>query len=181
MPPCDYALPPPKCMFFTVKLAEDGLDLLVRHVDKLREAVRETKASQPFHIRAIVILPDHLHAIWTLPSGDIDHVSRWDAIRSRFTYALPKLCKTGSDPSAIWREDYRVHEVQGETEKRALTWACWHDPVRHGLVKDPFDWPLSSIHRDDVKGSRAGNVGTRFEDVILAHGQAKPMVDPICA
>jgi len=163
-------------MFFTVKLAEDGLDLLVRHVDKLRDAVRETKASQPFHIRAIVVLPDHLHAIWTLPSGDADHVSRWDAIRSRFAHALPKRCKTGADLAAIWRQDYRIHKVQGETEKRALTWACWHDPVRHGLVKDPFDWPLSSIHRDDVKGARAGNIGTRFEDVLLSHGQAMPMV-----
>jgi hypothetical protein len=52
--------------FFTVNLLERRLDLLVRHVDLLREAVRLTKQERPFHINAWVVLPDHMHTILTI-------------------------------------------------------------------------------------------------------------------
>ena len=58
--------------FFTVNLAMRGSDLLVRRVSVLREAVRETRAARPFQIEAFVVMPDHLHAVWTLPEGDAD-------------------------------------------------------------------------------------------------------------
>jgi putative transposase len=63
--------------FFTVNLLERRLDLLVRHIDVLREAVRMTRQQRPFHIDAWVVLPDHLHCIWTLPPGDDDFSNRW--------------------------------------------------------------------------------------------------------
>lgn len=58
--------------FFTVNLLERKQDLLVRHIDDLREAVRATKSERPFHIDAWVVLPDHMHTVWTLPPGDDD-------------------------------------------------------------------------------------------------------------
>ena len=71
--------------FFTVCLADRRSDLLVREVGALREAVRATRAERPFGIGAWVVLPDHLHCVWTLPEGDSDFPVRWGAIKSRFT------------------------------------------------------------------------------------------------
>jgi putative transposase len=71
--------------FFTVTLRDRSSDVLVRHVGLLRDAFRSVRTERPFTIDAIVILPDHLHAMWTLPEGDADYSGRWRAIKSRFT------------------------------------------------------------------------------------------------
>ena len=68
---------PGGCFFFTFNLAERGLALLTDHVELLRGAFRETHLRHPFTIDAIVVLPDHLHAVWTLPEGDADFAMRW--------------------------------------------------------------------------------------------------------
>ncbi|MEQ1638625.1 MAG: hypothetical protein ABL903_18325 [Methylococcales bacterium] len=75
--------------FFTVNLLERRLDTLARHVDILREAVRVTRQERPFHIDAWVVLPDHLHCVWTLPLGDADFSNRWKAIKIRFVRSIP--------------------------------------------------------------------------------------------
>lgn len=68
--------------FFTVNLLERYPNaLLVRHIDNLREAVRKVRQDFPFHIDAWVVLPDHLHAVWTLPAGDDDFALRWRLIK----------------------------------------------------------------------------------------------------
>jgi putative transposase len=84
-------------IFFTVTLAERGSDLLVREVGALREAVRETRAAHPFRIEAWVVMPDHLHAVWTLPEGDTGYSTRWGAIKARFSKAV---CRAGFTPPA---------------------------------------------------------------------------------
>lgn len=66
--------------FFTVNLLERRLDTLVRQVDALREAVRVTRRERPFHIDAWVVLPDHMHYVWTLPPGDDDFSNRWSPV-----------------------------------------------------------------------------------------------------
>lgn len=63
--------------FFTVNLADRREDYLTRHIEVLRQAVRQTRSRHPFEIIAMVVLPDHLHAIWTLPPGDADYPLRW--------------------------------------------------------------------------------------------------------
>src|SRR6266540_175446 len=75
--------------FFTVNLAERNGRLLTDHVNLLRAAFRYTRARHSFAIEAIVILPDHLHAIWTLPEGDADFTLRWRLIKSAFARGLP--------------------------------------------------------------------------------------------
>src|ERR1700687_1279880 len=75
--------------FFTVNLAERRSRLLTEHVGLLRAAFRDTRARHPFAIEAIVILPDHLHAVWTLPEGDADFALRWRLIKSAFSRGLP--------------------------------------------------------------------------------------------
>ena len=63
--------------FFFVNLAERRLRLLTRHIDELRPAFRETRRHHPFAIDAMVVLPDHLHTIWTSPEGNADFATRW--------------------------------------------------------------------------------------------------------
>lgn len=87
-------------MFFTVCLADRRSDLLVREVEALRDAVRETQTARPFRIDAWVVLPDHLHAIWTLRAGDRDYGTRWGAIKARFTRAVSR---PGFTPAGLER------------------------------------------------------------------------------
>ena len=75
--------------FFTVNLAERRLRLLTEHIDELRTAFREVRRRHPFSIDAMVVLPDHLHAAWTLPEGDADFATRWRQIKSAFSRRLP--------------------------------------------------------------------------------------------
>src|ERR1700736_1252964 len=76
--------------FFTVNLADRRRALLTEHIALLRAAFREVRARHTFAIEAAVILPDHLHAIWTLPDGDADFATRWRLIKSSFSHALPR-------------------------------------------------------------------------------------------
>ena len=87
MPCYIRAFVPGASYFFTVALLERRWNLLTQHIDALREAMRRTKHSRPFRIDAIVILPDHLHCMWTLPGMDTDYPTRWRLIKSRFSRA----------------------------------------------------------------------------------------------
>ena len=62
--------------FFTVTLVDRRSKILVDHVDFLRNALRVARQERPFVIDSVVILPDHLHAIFTLPPGDSDYPGR---------------------------------------------------------------------------------------------------------
>ena len=75
--------------FFTVNLAERRLALLTERIDVLRAAFRRVRARHPFSIEGAIILPDHLHMIWTLPEGDPDCPLRWRLIKSAFSRRLP--------------------------------------------------------------------------------------------
>lgn len=139
--------------FFTVMLAPEVGTSLLRNLDKLRAAYRATHAENPFHTDAIVVLPDHLHAIWTLPKGDTDYALRWRKIKSRFTRALsvttaPSQSEQRRGERGLWQRRFWEHQIHDRKDydlHRAYT--LW-DPVRHGLVDDPPDWSASSIHRD---------------------------------
>ena len=103
-------------MFFTVNLADRGARTLVEQIDVLREAVRVTQAERPFRIDAWVVLPDHMHAVWTLPEGDVDYSVRMAAIKARFTRAMTG--RVGFYPTAIEgdRAESRVVCVGGGVE-----------------------------------------------------------------
>jgi putative transposase len=90
MPNYRRAFVPGGCWFFTVNLLERRKTPLVDHIAILREAVAATRQNHPLAIDAFVVLPDHLHTIWTLPPGDHDFSMRWRLIKSRFAKALPK-------------------------------------------------------------------------------------------
>ncbi len=79
---------PGATVFFTVNLVDRGADTLVRHVDVLRQAVAVTRAKRPFAVGAWVVLPDHMHCLWTLPEGDCDYAVRMASIKAQFTAGL---------------------------------------------------------------------------------------------
>ena len=77
------------CIFFTVTLANRRSELLTREIAALRAAVRRTKAERPFTIEAWVVLPDHMHCVWTLPENDHDFSTRRSVIKARFSRPCP--------------------------------------------------------------------------------------------
>lgn len=143
--------------FFTVNLLERRLDILVRHVDALREAVRKTRQQRPFHIDAWVVLPNHLHCVWTLPVGDDDFSNRWKSIKIRFVQALPRTerrskVRMAKGERGIWQRRFWEHVIRDEIDyTRHVDYVHWN-PVKHGVVKRAVDWPYSSFHRYVANG-----------------------------
>jgi putative transposase len=119
----------------------------------LREAVRATRAERPFGIDAWVVLPDHLHCVWTLPEGDRDFSTRWRLIKGRLAASLTpsdrrSRSKVAKSEKGIWQRRFWEHHIRDEADHAAHLRYCWINPVKHGLVTSPADWPHSSIHRD---------------------------------
>jgi putative transposase len=107
--------------FFTVNLADRRLRLLTEHIDALRAAFRYTRARHPFTVEATVVLPDHLHAIWTMPEGDADFALRWRLIKSAFSRALPVRHQVSTSRSSkgergIWQRRYWEHTLRDEND-----------------------------------------------------------------
>lgn len=143
---------PGATVFFTVTLAARGSDMLVREVETLRHAVRVTQLERPFGIDAWVVLPDHMHCVWTLPEGDRDFSTRWSVIKARFSRAMPATARRPSHEErrehGIWQRRFWEHHIRDEDDLRAHVRYCWTNPVKHGLVERPEQWPYSSYHRD---------------------------------
>jgi putative transposase len=109
------------CFFFTVNLAERRLQLLTEHIDALRAAFRQTQRNHPFTIDAMVVLPDHLHAVWTLPEGDPDFATRWRLIKSTFSRSFATGERISDSRAAkgergIWQPRYREHTIRDEND-----------------------------------------------------------------
>ncbi len=155
----DYVRPklPGASVFFTVALTDRGSDVLVREIGRLREAVREVRGERPFAIDAWVVLPDHMHAVWTLPDGDADFSTRWKDIKTRFTKAVGIVgrrspSKITKGEAGLWQRRFWEHHIRDEPDYAAHVRYCWINPVKHGLVARAVDWPYSSIHRDIAHG-----------------------------
>jgi putative transposase len=144
------ALVPGATYFFTVTLRDRRKDWLIAYVDQLRAVVRDVRRQRPFAIGAIVVLPDHLHAVWTLPAGDADFPGRWRAIKAGFTRALtrdgvPLVCDRRGEYD-LWQRRYWEHLIRDDDDLARHADYIHDNPVKHGLVADPFAWRWSSIH-----------------------------------
>jgi putative transposase len=143
--------------FFTVALADRTSDLLVRRVDRLRDIYRTVRENRPFDTIAICILPDHLHAIWSLPSGDSDFAMRWNLIKSDFSRGVPasssrSRSKATRREKGIWQRRYWEHVIRDDTDLVRHIDYIHFNPVKHGLVPRVSDWPHSSFHRYVKRG-----------------------------
>jgi putative transposase len=143
--------------FFTVNLLERRLDTLVWHMDALREAVRATKRERPFHIDAWVVLPDHMHTVWTLPPGDDDFSNRWKAIKIRFVQAVPRTerrsgTRISRGERGVWQRRFWEHVIRDDADYQHHVDYIHVNPLKHGYVKRVADWPYSTFHRYVAKG-----------------------------
>ncbi|MCU0828736.1 MAG: transposase [Tabrizicola sp.] len=126
---------PGASVFFTVALADRKGWLLVDHAELLRESVRATMTERPFHIDAWVV---------------------WRLIKARFSRALPpgplRPSHEARQERGIWQRRFWEHHIRNEADLGAYIRYCWWNPVKHGLVERPADWPYSSVHRDIREG-----------------------------
>jgi putative transposase len=127
----------------------------------LGRIMREERDRAAFTTVAIVLLPDHLHAIWTLPPGDAEYPARWQAIKACFTSAW--LTSGGDEQTVragyrrqrrrgVWQPRFMEHTIRDEQDLHAHADYIHYNPVKHGYVKRPRDWPWSSFHRYVISG-----------------------------
>jgi REP-associated tyrosine transposase len=147
------------------------------NVKILREAFRYVMASHPFKIDAFVLLPDHIHCIWTLPPDDGDFSRRWRMVKSYFTRKCSPEFKAPATKSrrhkgeqAIWQRRFWEHLIRDREDLRKHVEYIHYNPVKHGLVGAPRDWEYSSFHRYVRKGvyERGWGAGQeiRFEEIM---------------
>jgi putative transposase len=143
--------------FFTVALADRSSDLLVRHVDRLRKIYRFVQERYPFETIAVCILPDHLHAVWSLPEGDSNFPLRWSLIKSGFSRELAGVARRSASKIAkrdkgIWQRRYWEHAIRDDVDLARHVDYVHFNPVKHGYTARVCDWPYSSFDRYVARG-----------------------------
>jgi putative transposase len=122
----------------------------------LRRSMVEVRARRPFEMSACVLLPDHLHCLWTLPENDDDFPIRWANIKRLFTvryvknggFALPVSANRAKHREVgVWQPRYWEHRIRDEVDLYRHRDYIHLNPVRHGFVAEPRQWPWSSFHR----------------------------------
>lgn len=155
--------------FFTLKTENNApLFAELRNVRLLGAVFRETIARWPFEMTAVVLLPDHLHALWTLPPGDADYSMRWAWLKKEFTRRF--LTAGGREQSrsdsrrrnrrrGVWQRRFWEHTIADEEDfGNHFDYLHWN-PVKHRFAKTPAEWPHSSFHRWVNRGVYPTNWG----------------------
>jgi len=164
---------PGGCYFFTVALADRRKTHLTDHIDALRDAIRWTRNRRSFEIEAMVVLPEHLHCIWSLPEGDADYSSRWKIIKARFSGALPRVearsrSRFQQGERGIWQRRFWEHTIQNELDYERHVDYIHFNPVKHGYVAQAGEWAYSSFGRFVAQGSYPADWGGGGGHVDLA-------------
>ncbi|KOR27633.1 transposase [Achromatium sp. WMS1] len=152
MPNYIRAFVPGGTFFFTVTLLERQRCLLTEYINDLRKVFYDVIQRYPFTIDAVVVLPDHIHCIWTLPANDSYFSKRWYAIKSRFSAKIPKgerlserRIKKGE--RGIWQRRFWEHVIRDEMDLERHIDYIHYNPVKHSHVINVIDWPYSSFHK----------------------------------
>jgi len=157
MPNYHRPFQPGGTFFFTVVTAERR-DLFSDDIARgyLRTAISAVQAEQPFDIVAIVLLPNHIHSIWTLPEDDSDFSARWSCIKRRFTkqWIAARSEEVAVSPTrrrhrehGVWQKRFWEHLIRDENDMIHHVNYIHYNPVKHGLVSCPRAWAYSSFHR----------------------------------
>lgn len=141
--------------FFTVVTDRRRRFLCVEeNIQLLRSIFVEIKQEHPFVIDAIIILPNHLHCLWTLPAGDVDYSMRWSLIKSSFSRqcrpqykGILTRSRHKKKEQAVWQRRFWEHEIQNDTDFMTHVEYIHYNPVHHGLATAAADWPYSSFQR----------------------------------
>ena len=136
--------------FFTATLADRRSCALVENIGLLRYAFRMTRHERPFSVEAVVVLPDHLHIVMTLPPDDADFPGRWKRCKSLFTRLVAKRGDAGPQNRrgeyTLWQRRYWEHTIRDESDLVRHIDYIHFNPVRHQLVSQIDEWPYSSFH-----------------------------------
>lgn len=154
------ALTPGATWFFTV-VTQDRWPILTQPalLYALRLAFREVRQAHPYTLDAVVLLPDHLHCVWTLPEGDADYARRWNILKrlvsQRAREHLPgpaNASQAKRGELGLWQRRFWEHQIRDDADlARHLDYLHWN-PVKHGHVTRVIDWPWSSFHRYVAQG-----------------------------
>lgn len=163
--------------FFTVNLADRNADTLVKHIDILRSVIERVKQVHPFSIISMVILPEHLHAIWRLPPGDANYPMRWSLIKAGFSRCVPKKeiireSRVSKRERGIWQRRYWEHQIRDETDLARHVAYIHYNPVKHAWVKRVADWPHSTFHEYVKRGMLPPEWGGVEECENSAYGES---------
>jgi putative transposase len=153
--------------FFTV-VTFDRLDFLCTPLARqiLRQVMEDCRRQWPFRIDALVLLPDHLHSIWTLPDGDAGYSQRWGWIKKTFTQGW--LAEGGAKRAVsngkwnegrrgVWQPKFFEHTIRDQEDLRRHLDYIHYNPVKHGLVRCPHQWEWSSFQRWVQRDGYPGN------------------------
>ena len=122
----------------------------------LRMAIGNCRERYPFQIEGWVLLPDHLHCIWHLPDSDLDYSRRWSLIKRKFTQ---QFRQTSNFMPPFWQKRFWAHAIFDERDYASHLDYTHYNPVKHGYVKAPGEWPWTSFHRSVALGLYPSNWG----------------------
>ena len=155
--------------FFTViTYGRRQLFSLKENINSLINGIKQIQYQYPFSLEALVLLPDHLHALWTLPEGDVDYGKRWGLIKARFSKEIqkglpqeevinPSRIKRGE--TTVWQRRFWEHAIRDEEDFQKHLDYIHYNPMKHGLVQRVKDWPYSTFHRFVKQGFYSDNWG----------------------
>ena len=132
----------------------------------LREAIKTVQSSRPFTVDAWVLLPDHLHCLWTLPPDDADFSGRWSLIKRRVSLSCAELYKRDDwistsklkhRESTVWQRRFWEHQIRDQVDYNRHLDYIHYNPAKHGLCNSPADWPYSTLHRYIKAGKYPSN------------------------
>ena len=176
MPNYRRARVPGATYFFTVNLRDRSSNLLIREIELLRETVRATRLRHPFHIDAWVVLPEHMHCMWTLPPGDADFALCWKVIKFAFAKRLPITeARTANQQHrrerGIWQRRYWEHLIRDEWDYQRHFDYIHCNPLKHEYVERLADWPYSNFHRAVAMGVYSTDWCVEPEQVDSGYGE----------
>ena len=120
---------------------------------RLSKTIMEVQSVLPFNIDGWVLLPVHLHCIWTLPEGDADFSKRWGLIKVKFSSQINQPWRP------VWQNRFWEHLIRNEQDFQKHLDYIHYNQVKHGLVTNPGDWPATTFHRYVKAGLYPANWG----------------------
>jgi len=155
-------LAPGGCFFFTV-VTHGRRPILTSGLARecLHTAWTAVRQRHPFTLDAIVVLPDHLHCVWSLPEGDADFSSRWRMLKGLFTReylarggesASPGASRQRKREATVWQRRFWEHAIRDVDDLRRHLDYIHFNPVKHGYVRRPLDWEWSTFRRQVERG-----------------------------
>jgi putative transposase len=159
--------------FFTV-VTYQRQNILTRqeNIERLRAAFKREMEKYPFTIDAIIILPDHLHTIWSLPKGDNDFSNRWSRIKRYFSVGCigaqqtQFVSRSKKREKAVWQKRFWEHVIRDDDDLQRHMDYIHYNPVKHGYVTAPLHWPYSSFKRFVQKGWYSEQWGSHEPNTI---------------